>query len=213
MRILRPGRHFTVADLSASARSSATTICNNAGVTNTLLLNNCILDVGMTGNIEFAQATMQVQNELIDSAVNVVELAVGGRLEIPETSCEDPSQLDADDSPVPDVNGAFSGTLSNPDLAKNWDARLDIKQCGPAVNGLLSLSSADGLSFKRRFEGEWRAGQLRLSFAFPYSHTLDVGQSACVGMAAQLTINANVMVGNWTSTNCESGGVISVVQE
>jgi len=210
---LFPGLRFTVDDLNASTRASATMICSDAGITDTRLLNNCILDVGATNNVEFAQATMQVQNNLADRTANIVELVVEGRVDIPDSTCSDQSFVDADGSPVPDVNGVFRGTLTNPDLKRNWDTKIEFEQCGSSVNGLLSLSSSDSFSFRRRFDGNWRTGQLRLNLAFPYSYTLDVGQAACVDMVVLLSGNANSLKGNWTSSNCVSGGEINVARE
>ena len=210
---LFPGRRISVDDLSASAHASATTSCRNAGVSDAILLNNCIVDVGVTNNVEFAQSMMQVQSHLSDNMTNIVELDVEGRLEIPGGTCSEPAFVDADGSPVPDVGGVFVGTLTNPDLKVNWDTRIEFEQCGAGVNGLLSLRSSSELSFNRRLNGQWRAGQLGLNLAFPYSFTLDVGQAACVDMVAQLTGDENQLQGNWSSSNCVSGGTISVVRE
>jgi len=210
---LFPGRLFSVDDLSDSARSSATTVCRNAGITTALLHDNCVLDVGATNNIEFAEAIKQVQTDLALSAIDIVELSVQGQLEIPDVSCSNQTLIDEDGATVPNVSGAFIGTLTNPDLNINWDTQLNIEQCGASVNGLLSLGSADGLSIRRRFEGKWRYGQLRLSLAFPYSFTLDVGQAACVDMNAQLTGDTKRLEGDWHSSNCLAGGLISVSRE
>ncbi len=210
---LFPGRRFTVNDLSASARSSATNICTNAGISDTRLLKNCIIDVGATNNIEFAESIMQVQTDLADQLATVVDLQVQGRLEIPDVSCIEQSLVDVDGANVPNVSGIYIGTLTNPDLNRNWDAKIEFEQCGAGVNGLFSLSSTDELSFSRRFEGKWRSGQLELRFAFPYSYTLNVGQTACVDMIAQLMGDENNLRGNWSSSNCVSGGYISVARE
>jgi len=148
--------------------------------------------------VEFAQSIVQVQNELADQVTNIVELVVDGRLEIPDMVCVEQSFVDVNGSPVPNVSGIFVGTF---------------EQCGAGVNGLFSLQSTEELSIRRRFDGEWRAGQLDLNLAFPYSYTLDVGQAACVDMVAQLVGDANRLQGNWSSSNCVSGGLIDLVRE
>ncbi len=210
---LFPGQRFTVDDLSANARDLATNTCMNAGITNVRLLNNCIVDVGATNNVDFAQSIMQVQIDLADKVDSIVELAVEGRIDIPDVICTGQPFVDVDGSPVPDVSGVFIGTLTNPDLGRNWDTRIEFEQCGPVVNGLFSLRTPDELSFNRRFEGEWRTGQLEMNLAFPYSYTLDVGQMACIDMVAQLTGDANQLQGSWSASNCASGGEIDVVRK
>jgi len=230
---LLPGLRFTAEELNASDRATAIVICDNAGVTDVRLRDHCILDVGATDDVEFADAIMQVQNDLGDRAASIVELELTGQLEIPDFTCSNQLLVDANGLPVSDVSGVFNGTLTNPTLPIGtvtdptlldgtlgdvgllgtviWDTRLEFEQCGSRVNGLLNLSSAGLTSYRRRFEGVWREGQLMLNFGLPSS--IADGQVPCTDMAAQLTGNANMLQGNWTSTNCTAGGEISVVGE
>jgi hypothetical protein len=50
-----PERATSTRNVSADARKKAEEICRRAGVTNTINLENCIFDVGMTGDETFAQ--------------------------------------------------------------------------------------------------------------------------------------------------------------
>ena len=49
-----PRVRATVADLTEEVRARAEAICRAAGITDPILLDNCILDVALTGNAEFA---------------------------------------------------------------------------------------------------------------------------------------------------------------
>jgi len=55
-----PSAEATVASLSASARTMAQTICQAAGVRTEPLLDDCVLDVGETGDASFAADTAAV---------------------------------------------------------------------------------------------------------------------------------------------------------
>ena len=56
-----PVKEATIAGLSPSNRAHAHTVCQAARITDTRLLNDCVLDVGTSGDAAFATATAQVQ--------------------------------------------------------------------------------------------------------------------------------------------------------
>ena len=55
-----PDKPVTLADLDEATRKAAEQTCRNAGVTEQPYLDDCILDVGLTGDADFAQGTAQV---------------------------------------------------------------------------------------------------------------------------------------------------------
>jgi hypothetical protein len=55
-----PPRDVTIGSLSPSARAKAERICRAAGITNRAVLEDCILDVGVTGAASFAQGDKQL---------------------------------------------------------------------------------------------------------------------------------------------------------
>jgi hypothetical protein len=57
-----PAKEATVAGLPLSKKVRAQRLCNAARITNTKLLNDCVLDVGITGITELASSTARVQN-------------------------------------------------------------------------------------------------------------------------------------------------------
>ena len=57
-----PSKEATIAGLSPLKKARAQRVCNAARITNTKLLNDCILDVGTTGITDLATTTARVQN-------------------------------------------------------------------------------------------------------------------------------------------------------
>jgi len=239
---LFPGRLSSAADLSVAEQTTASQFCDNAGITVPVLRRNCIDDVGSTQNTAFAEAIVQVQNDLAGREANLVELTVRGKLTIPELSCSNQALVDVDGSPVPDISGKFIGDLGNrpadaaaadletlgallgddfdPVRGILGDMTIEFKQCGPNVYGLynyvLPLSPLLGLNggeYERRFEGVWRSGTLFLNFAYPHLIPAENEAEACLNMAAQLRGNAISLRGDWTSSNCTHGGDIIVGRE
>jgi hypothetical protein len=56
-----PKGYLTLASLSPEERAHAEAVCRGAGVTDPVVLQNCILDVGATGNAGFAEAAVELQ--------------------------------------------------------------------------------------------------------------------------------------------------------
>jgi hypothetical protein len=56
-----PSSFYTASSLPPATYKTAQTTCTNAGVTDPTLLNACILDVGVTANVEFASSAMVAQ--------------------------------------------------------------------------------------------------------------------------------------------------------
>lgn len=52
-----PARAISAADLDTSVRNNAETTCRNAGVSDPIVLNACILDVGLTGDNNYARSS------------------------------------------------------------------------------------------------------------------------------------------------------------
>jgi hypothetical protein len=74
-----------VSNLSAEDRAEAEKICREAGITNPVLLENCILDVGLTGDEEFAN----VPSDLADpqTVIKVDESGTGSTGDGDTTGC------------------------------------------------------------------------------------------------------------------------------
>ncbi len=67
-----PSKPFEARNVSSADRTKAEAICRKAGITDAINLDNCILDVGVTGDVEFAalaakqpsaDARLEVRNE------------------------------------------------------------------------------------------------------------------------------------------------------
>ena len=208
---LFPGRIVGTDDLSESVRAEAAAVCEAQGTVDALLLNNCILDVGISGDTEFAQASAELQDEFV---ADVTVADIQGRIDAPDLVCTDPVTVDASGVRVPDLAGRYAGTLTNPDGGTNWDADIDLRQCGVDFTGLMLITAErDGSSEQyRRFSGEWSGGQLTVDFAFPYSYTSTTSLNPCRGMVATLDVVDGTLSGLWTSDNCSLGGVVDVAR-
>ncbi len=58
-----PSRHITVEGLEPEARTEAEAVCEDSGITREDLLEDCILDVALTGDTGFAYATYLAESE------------------------------------------------------------------------------------------------------------------------------------------------------
>jgi hypothetical protein len=67
-----PSALVTAGDLPAMARGMADAVCRQAGITGAAFLADCALDVGVTGNAEFAASAAAVEAALAPAADNSV---------------------------------------------------------------------------------------------------------------------------------------------
>ena len=85
-----PGGFISSVVLSDSARLDAELICTGAGVTNPVLLENCILDVGLTGDSSFAEFPASVVPP--EDSITIDAL-LGHTIDNPAKSCLDIQQF------------------------------------------------------------------------------------------------------------------------
>jgi hypothetical protein len=79
-----PGGFITTAVLSDSVWQQAEQICRDAGVTDPVLLEACILDVGMTGDPSFAEFAASVTSP--EESVQI-DQSLGNTIDTPAKSC------------------------------------------------------------------------------------------------------------------------------
>jgi hypothetical protein len=109
-----------------------------------------------------------------------------------------------------EFDGVFVGTLTNPDSAGGpWNATFTFNQCTTTIRGGYTITW--GASFqKRRFSGEFIDGEIKISISDPFEYEIPPDTSFCTRMAAVLVGNEFALSGNWTSSNCRSGGTITL---
>ena len=203
---LFPGRVFTVDDLSEQQLRDATAICEEKGVTDAPHLENCILDVGLSGDAAFADDALAAQNQQI-AELQIAELQ--GEIGVPSRICE--SSIPPD---VINYAGRYVGTLTQTSRNDVWNYEAEITQCGREVygsfNGTLGEAFAD-----RLFEGTVSDGQLDLEATYP--HRFDytpIGASVpCVDFVFTLSGNESTLSGSWAGSNCTSGGEINLIRQ
>jgi len=208
---LFPGRVVTVADLDEDVVEEATMVCQNQGITNRFLLNNCILDVGITNDLEFANAAAELANEVVD---DIAMVEVQGQINVPSQVCINPVLFDANGAEAPPLAGRYIGLLTNPDARTTWDNELEMSQCGVELTGIQKSTAqrANALEYYRRFSGQWSGGQLMLEFSFPFNYESTAEFTPCTNVTAVLDVIGNQLRGPWMSDNCFLGGEIDVTR-
>lgn len=107
-------------------------------------------------------------------------------------------------------DGKFQGSMTNPDSGGPWTATFYFNQCGNVIRGEFTINRAPN-SQKRRFSGTISVtGAVNLKISDPYSFENPSGLPFCTGMQANLNGNTNALSGNWSSSNCFLGGVITL---
>jgi hypothetical protein len=103
-----PGGFVTTAILSDSARQQAEQICRDAGVTDPVLLEACILDVGITGDPSFAGflASVPTPEESVQ-----IDGSLGHTIDHPAKSCRDIQQYGVVDGDRKYWIGLLSGVF------------------------------------------------------------------------------------------------------
>jgi len=193
---LLPGQVVSADTLDDTVRENAATACRDAGITNDALLQNCIVDIGVSGDTEFATALNAIQQEL---AFDIEPAVVQGEISVPTLACDGQSAL-------ADYNAQYSGTFTNPDAGLVWDAALQLGQCSSDVVGLMTIEA--GSSFQnRRLLGTLDQGQITLDAGFPVAYD---SLNPCRGMQITLAGSGSGLAGFWTASNCPQGGEINL---
>jgi len=128
-----PDKPVTLADLDEATRKAAEQTCRNAGVTEQPYLDDCILDVGLTGDADFAQGAAQVIAAVTPptpapTSAGLVTRSIGGQIAFGETvagALAAPTEIisytltaKADDTIVaqivPEGSGSFELSLFDP---------------------------------------------------------------------------------------------------
>lgn len=105
----------------------------------------------------------------------------------------------------------LTGSLTNPDSSGGpWDMTFTMHQCGTTVRGHFVITRANGSWQKRRFAGTVSGEQFNLNVTYPYEFETVAGVTPCQNMETTLTGNENALSGSWTSSNCGSGGIITL---
>ena len=155
-----------------------------------------IVDIGVSGDTEFATALNAIQQEL-DS--DIEPAVVQGEISVPTLACDGESAL-------ADYNAKYSGTFTNPDAGLVWDAELQLGQCSNDVVGLMTIEA--GTSFQnRRLLGTLDQGQMTLDAGFPVAYD---GLNPCRGMQITLVRSGTGLAGFWSASNCPQGGEINL---
>ena len=203
---LFPGRVFTVDDLSEQQRRDATAICEEKGVTDAPHLENCILDVGLSGDAAFADDALAAQNQQI-AELQIAELQ--GEIGVPSRICE--SSIPPD---VINYAGRYVGTLTQTSRNDVWDYEAEITQCGLEVYGSFNGTLGDAFA-DRLFEGTVSDGQLDLEATYPhrFDYTPIDASVPCVDFVFTLSGNESTLSGSWAGSNCTSGGEINLTRK
>ncbi len=125
-----PGALVTINDLEAAAREEARAICLAAGITDPILLQACILDVGLTGDpsfSEFPAAVTPPAEAIVISATVIPFKASGYRYKIVEPGTEAGFETPAfDDSAFSDGAANFGGGGCTDEPVTPWPLLTDI---------------------------------------------------------------------------------------
>lgn len=108
-------------------------------------------------------------------------------------------------------DGRFKGTMTNPDAGIVWNIDLDLNQCVNTVRGQYTIT-IDNSYQTRRFTGTIDGSKVYLTVAHPYSYEQSSGSSVCEDIEVSLSGDNNSLSGGWTSSNCLSGGVVTVAR-
>ena len=203
---LSPGRSVSISDLDDSTRATAEQVCRTAGVINEVLLEDCILDVGFSGDSSFADAINELQGSLIDG---LTDADIQGELDVPTLACDEASQNFY-------LEGLYTGTFTNPDIGITWNSEFMLSHCGDRVIGVNKNTNGDAFS-NRRFEGTLSGDEIAISFGYPYNSdfTSFTGIiNACENMTASLFRVGSILSGAWASptSGCGQGGVINLTR-
>lgn len=107
-------------------------------------------------------------------------------------------------------DGAYLGSITNPDSGGPWSLRLTLNQCGNQVKGTFFIVRGTA-NQQRQVTGtlEQQNSILALNISDPLSFQNPEGLTFCAVMkASTLSINGNSFSGAWTSSNCRLGGQI-----
>lgn len=158
---LFPNDAVSVDDLSDDDRRVAEVVCRERGVVSELLLNNCILDVALTGDAAFADAISEVQEDIPS---NVQTAEVMGEIDRPTLDCAASQGLiddiaesngaDRDDISeilAPPLAPRYVGTLTDQLDGSVWSLEVNLTQCELLVTGTIFAASGEE-NWSGRFE-------------------------------------------------------------
>ncbi len=208
---LLPGRVISVGDLDETVGQDARVVCTTAGVVDEVILDDCILDVGISGDVEFATTLSEVQEAL---TLVVETVVVQGKIDRPSFACKPTSTGDPEQISVPELAELYGGTFTNPDGELLWDTQLTLNQCDAEFSGLLIISTENANFQNRRLLGKWEQDRLVLDAGYPFRFE-DVTNinSPCRDMVLTLSGDDSGLSGFWTASNCPQGGEINVDAE
>src|SRR5262249_55041098 len=112
-----PQKLISIADLDEATRNAAEAKCRQAGVSGQPYLDNCILDIGLTGEVAFAKSAVEAASVDIQAVQTVIDAEVRG------TSQEDFTllrQLYAPDAVI--IYRGGTRDTSDDRTWKGWDA-------------------------------------------------------------------------------------------
>lgn len=111
-------------------------------------------------------------------------------------------------------DAVYTGTFTNPDGPGTWNANYYFHQTGNIIRGEAMYT---GISFpdkaSRRYTGTLTGNTINLNVSYPYAFELSPGYTPCRDMRTNLTITPDSLSGNWTASNCSSGGVIKLKRQ
>jgi len=108
-------------------------------------------------------------------------------------------------------DGTMTGSMTNPDTKGGpWKAVLNFNQCGFTIRGQVLTSRGNEVD-NRRFSGVIEtSGMLTLTLAEPFAFESASGYTPCSNVVIKLSGGEKKLSGNWTSSNCRLGGVLTV---
>jgi hypothetical protein len=107
-------------------------------------------------------------------------------------------------------DGTYTGTFTNPDSGGPWAATYDVNQCGDVIRGQYTITRGDELQ-KRRFIGNLTGDSvIVMNISDPFVFENPDNRPYCRNTKTTLKGNVDQMSGNWTSSNCTQGGVITL---
>ena len=107
-------------------------------------------------------------------------------------------------------DGTFTGTFTNPDSGGPWTATYDFNQCGDVIRGQYTIARGSELQ-KRRFTGTLTGDSvITMNVSDPFVFENPESRPYCGGTKTTLKGTVDKLSGNWTSSNCTQGGVVTL---
>jgi hypothetical protein len=107
-------------------------------------------------------------------------------------------------------DGTYTGIFTNPDSGGPWEATYDFNQCGNVIRGQYTIVRGDALQ-KRRFTGTITGDSvINIDVTDPYEFENPDNRPYCQGTKTTLKGTVDQLNGEWTSSSCTLGGIVTL---